>query len=37
MDPGRGPGDAVPLLIWDQTKARRDEKILGEDRPPPLV
>ena len=24
------------FLILDQTKARRDEKILGGDRPPPL-
>ena len=31
---GRGPGPAPPILVLDQTEARRAEKIFLGDRPP---
>ena len=37
VDPGEGPGPAPPPpLLLDQTEARRAEKIVFWDAPPPL-
>ena len=37
-DPGEGPGGPGPPLVLDQTEARRAEKtVFGDLPPPPLI